>query len=287
MLQELPAQDSVSRNPYLNKDRFSFSILQDSAQGSFTKHHNVPYGQKAMIYMMGHPYYNMKSSPQPYRQLERIVPGQEWIFYLFCSLLLLLAFLRLVFDKYFVDLFRVFLNSSLRQKQIRDQLLQAPLPALFLNIFFVLSGGVFLYFILQHYGLGSGYNKWILMGLTMLGLSFLYTGKYFVLKLSGWIFDRRLAADIYIFIVFLVNKIMGLFLLPVSLFIAFAAPPSRGLMIKVALGGIIALLIYRLIRSYSALRNELKISQLHFVLYMCAFEILPVLLIYRVLMRIF
>jgi hypothetical protein len=43
------------------------------------------------------------------------------------------------------------------------------------------------------------------------------------------------------------------------------------------------LYIYRFIAAYSALYKEIKISGLHFILYLCAFEIAPLLLIYKVL----
>jgi hypothetical protein len=43
--------------------------------------------------------------------------------------------------------------------------------------------------------------------------------------------------------------------------------------------------IYRLVASYKMLRKEIKISGLHFFLYLCAFEIAPLLLIYKVLLN--
>ena len=50
---------------------------------------------------------------------------------------------------------------------------------------------------------------------------------------------------------------------------------------------IIFLLVYRFIVGYAGVRNELQINELHFFLYFCGFEIIPVLLIYRVLVDLF
>ncbi len=43
-------------------------------------------------------------------------------------------------------------------------------------------------------------------------------------------------------------------------------------------------LAYRFIISYKPIRNEIKVSRFHFFVYLCAFEIAPLLLIYKVLL---
>jgi hypothetical protein len=89
--------------------------------------------------------------------LVRYVENRDWIFYFYCGVLIFLSFIQLAFDKYFVDLFRVFFNTSLRQKQLREQLTQAPLPSLLMNILYFISGGVFIYFLADHYSMHTGY----------------------------------------------------------------------------------------------------------------------------------
>jgi hypothetical protein len=59
-------------------------------------------------------------------------------------------------------------------------------------------------------------------------------------------------------------------LLPVVVTVSFAL-----------LGGMLA---YRFIISYRPVRSEIKLNRLHFFLYLCAFEIAPLLLIYKVLL---
>ena len=64
------------------------------------------------------------------------------MFYLIAGIVLLLAFFKYFNSRYFTNLFRVFFNTSLRQSQLTDQLLQAKLPSLLFNLFFILSGGI-------------------------------------------------------------------------------------------------------------------------------------------------
>ena len=55
---------------------------------------------------------------------------KDTTFYVIVGMLLLLAFFRFFFPRYFTNLFRVFFNTSLRQSQLTDQLLQAKFPSL-------------------------------------------------------------------------------------------------------------------------------------------------------------
>jgi len=95
------------------------------------------------------------------------------------------------------------------------------------------------------------------------------------------------AANSYIFIVFVVNKMMGILLLPFLILLAFTVGNVYygGLTISWCIVG--ALLIYRFILTYSAIHNEVKVNPFHFFLYLCAFEIAPLLLVYKGLLLFF
>lgn len=214
-------------------------------------------------------------------QLVRVSPGVEWMFYLFCGILLLLSFLRLAFFKYFLDLFKVFFNTSMRQKQIREQLSQAPLPSLLLNIFFFIIGGTFLYFLMDHYGALPQAPVALVVFLSILGLAALYLGKYVFVTMLGWTFDKKVAAENYLFVVFMVNKMAGLFLLPMTLLMAYTDPTERQVVITLTVIGLVILGIIRLVRAFASINNILKINPLHFIVFVAAFEVIPVLLIYK------
>ncbi|PWT99646.1 MAG: hypothetical protein C5B52_10205 [Bacteroidetes bacterium] len=221
--------------------------------------------------------------PQP----EIIIPSKDWLFYIVMAILLFLALLRTSFSKYFSDMFRIFWHTSFRQKQIRDQLQQAALPSLLFNVFFVLSSGLFAYLVLHQLQSFPSVNHWLLLGICMLIIMVIYLAKFFVLKVAGWIFGQKEAAETYIFIVFLVNKVMSVLLLPAILILAFADPSLQGIALTLSILLLILFIGYRFIRSYTTIRNELRISQLHFFLYICGFELVPVLLIYKLLMNLF
>jgi len=118
-----------------------------------------------------------------------------------------------------------------------------------------------------------------------LALILIYLGKYLFLVFAGWVFNTKEAAGSYIFLVFLVNKVMGVALIPFLLILSFAAPPVVDVAITVSFGMIGVLFAYRYLVSFSAIRNKLKVNVLHFFLYLCAVEVLPLLLIYKLLIN--
>jgi hypothetical protein len=245
------------------------------------------YGRKTGKYLSDHPYYKVMSRAIQLPSLVRNRPETDWIFYLFAICLIFLALIRMAFPKYFYDLFRVFFNSSLRQKQIREQLIQEPLPSLMLNIFFVLSAGGFLYFIARQHGITKPYNQWLAYGFCILLFIIVYLVKFMLLKFMGWVFGKPSEAETYTFIVFMFNKIAGLVLLPVSIVMAFSNFNDAQHVISVGVFLLAILLVYRLIRAYGAIQNSLKINQLHFLLFVFAFEVVPIMVLYKVLIRVF
>lgn len=234
-----------------------------------------------------YPYFNFKTKPVSALPGIKKFNGKETLFYLLISLLLFFALLRQSFPKYFNDLFRLFFRTTIKQRQIREQLMQTPLPSLMLNGFFVISAGLYINFLLQHFQLKPVENFWLLFLYCTLGLSVIYFIKFIGLKLSGWLFNIREAADSYIFIVFVVNKIIGIFLLPFLVLLAFMQGPGYSVALVLSWCGAGLLILYRLVLTYGAVRNQIKVNPFHFFLYLCAFEIAPLLLIYKVLLVFF
>lgn len=215
------------------------------------------------------------------------VYGKELMFYLIVFLLIIFAIIRNTFPKYFNDLFRLFFRRTLKQKQVREQLMQTPFPSLLMNGFFVITGGLYLSFMLQHFKIGEPGNFWLMFLYSCLGLSAAYFIKFAGLKICGWLFSMEEAANSYIFIVFVVNKMIGILLIPFLLIIAFSTGDFYLLGLTFSWFLIALIMIYRVIMTFSIIRNEIKVNPFHFIIYICAFEIAPLLLVYKALLIFF
>ena len=215
---------------------------------------------------------------------ERKPRGMDLIFYVLTGLVAALACIRLIFPKYLRNLFLLFWQTSIRQKQTREQLLQNNLASVLLNVLFVASAGIYLTLYIQ-------FKHWVdipfyhLLLYIVVILFVVYLGKYLFLVFSGWVFNVPDATGAYTFIVFLVNKILGIVLIPFVLMITFSPLPIKQITITISAGLTVLLFLYRYLISFAVIRSNLKVSALHFFLYLCAVELLPLLLIYKVLVN--
>ncbi|ULT38325.1 DUF4271 domain-containing protein [Niabella defluvii] len=64
-------------------------------------------------------------------------------FYIVTGLFLLFAIFKASFDKYFTDLINLFFRRSLKQRQLKQQVVQNSLPSLLFNILFVITAGFY------------------------------------------------------------------------------------------------------------------------------------------------
>ena len=114
-------------------------------------------------------------------------------------------------------------------------------------------------------------------------LGFIYFIKFCMLRFTGWLTGFREETKTYIFIFFLINKIIGIFLVPFIILMAFADMEIVKASILIALVITGLLILMRFFRSFGLLQNQLKVSSFHFLLYIMGIEILPLLLIYKAL----
>ena len=207
--------------------------------------------------------------------------GEEYLFYSLLILLIFYAIMKLLFPKYFTDLFRVYLRTTLKQSQVREQLLQTPLPSLLLNGFFLITGGMYAGFLVEHFKLAPKFSFWQLWLYCSILLSIIYMMKYAGVWLAGWLFNRPDAASSYIFIVFMTNKILGIVVLPFIILLAFGTANiySPALIISITL--VACLFLYRFYLSIGVIRSQARVNLLHFLLYLLAFEALPLLILFK------
>jgi len=269
----LPADTALLAADTLRRDTFAFPPLQVLPQRFDT------------VFYQGHPYFRF-TNPVRLREALHVARGKEALFYTLLGLFLMLALARNGFSRYLQDLFRLFFRSTLKQRQAREQLQQSPLPSLLLNLLFFASAALLLYLLFERNGLGRDLGYWPLFGYATAALAALYLGKFIVLRLVGWIFQVPGAADLYIFIIFTANKIIGMLLLPLLALAAFAGTTlaQAALLLSLILVG--AVLAYRFFLAYLLVQRQVRLNFFHFFLYVAAFEVAPLLLINKLLFRL-
>ncbi len=258
----------------------SITVSKDSiisSPDSLTLNKNLA----VQIQLRQNQFLNIKGTPVRRAVNLKKLKSTDWIFYLMAGLVLIMSLIKFFFSRYFTNLFRVFFNTSLRQSQLTDQLLQAKLPSLFFNVFFILSGGIYIYFLLLQYRLIDSQNQFTILTSCIVVLGMVYFVKFCTLKFSGWITGNSDITNTYIFIIFLICKIIGILLIPFIILMVFSSFSIAYTCTLISLLIIGLLLLLRFFRSYGLLQNVLKISKFHFLLYIAGVEILPILLLYK------
>lgn len=211
-------------------------------------------------------------------QASSMVSG-TMLFYLILGVCFLLAVIRLGFQKYFKDLFRAFFSPTLSQRQLKDQLYQTPFPGFALNLFFTVSAGIYLYLVLLKTGYLTLAEPLYLVVFFMLLFAVIYILKYVVLRICGWLFGLHELMDNYIFTLFLINKVLGIILLPFSLILAFSPSGMAQSFLNISIIFITILFIYRYVRVLPIVKSQGSFRKFHFFLYLCGFEVAPILII--------
>lgn len=274
-----PKKDTVVRDTLTLVDSLAVSkIDRTTGMGS------MPAPQKR-VDLSNHPYFRF-TQPVRLTSTKKEWTGKETLFYSMIALLLFFALIRNGFHRYVEDLLKSYFRTTMKQRQLKEQLIQSPLPSLLLNVFFVLSIGMFLALVLQHFQLGTEIPFWYLYLYCIMGLVGIYTVKYVTLKLLGWVFQVTEATEGYIFIVFTTNKVLGMFLIPFLVVLAFSYGAVNQTAITLSIVVVAGILVYRFFLSYVSLKDKVRVGFIHFLIYLLAFEIAPLLLINKLLFRL-
>lgn len=218
----------------------------------------------------------------------RTLENHSLEFYLLLGLCAMLGAIKSIHPKYFSDVWRGFINPTLGSRQLKDLIQSATFPNLLLNIFSSTVLGLYIYYLI------SIRIDWrfvsvppaLLLGLLILGAVLMHTGKYVFVQFAAWVFGKGPIGEQYNFNVFLVNKILGITLLPFVICFAFLNAKWHSALMVCSLILLGLLYLNRYLRSWNIFAPFVQNSRLHFFMYLCAFEILPMAVLLKFVLMI-
>jgi hypothetical protein len=205
----------------------------------------------------------------------------DWRFYAAVLLVLLFGLLKTAFRKMYDQLVTLMFRSTVKSRQIKEQLQHTTIPSLAFNLLFIISGSLLLMLAVMHYAPEMRMNAFLLWLLCAGGIAAVYFVKFCWLKMTGWIFNEQESAGTYLFFVFFLNKILGIFLIPLIVLLLLSSSQTTEYLLIISYFLIGLFILYRYYLAYGAAQKAIKTSPFHFFLYICAVEITPLLLIYR------
>lgn len=214
--------------------------------------------------------------------IQRQVGNNDVIFYILFFLLFFLGLVKTSFPKYVNSIFSLSFQATFRQTQTKEQMEQNFFPAFMLNVLFVLCGGLFITLFAQLRG-WSKLPFWELFVYATAMLLIIYSVKYIVISFTGWVFNVKEAVAEYRFVVFLINKVLAILLLPLLFLIAYGNYQTKNIAVTIVICLAVLALSMRYLFSLSRIRKNLNLTAFHFFVYLCAAEIVPLLVIYKIL----
>lgn len=218
-----------------------------------------------------------------FESVERTIISKDWLTLLFLISFCLLVLIRFVFRKQF-SLFLVFLFSNKYENQFISK--QDDVINWFSSLLFaiqIISFSTFIYITVIFF-----YPTLIVAPLLFVKIitftTFFIIIKYILEKIISVILDLELYVNTYNFYKLSARNLFGIVLIPINLLLVYYINGNKFIFFSV----ILTFLLYNLIGLFFLLKNyqKLIISKLfYFILYLCALEIAPYLVIYKFLVK--
>jgi TM2 domain-containing membrane protein YozV len=209
---------------------------------------------------------------------------QNWSILILILLFIVLATIRTTSEKYVAQLFQSFFNKGAAIRLFRDKVSNLMHVSFRLDSFFILVIGLLIFQALNHALEPSSDTTLMLFTLSVVSYLSYITLKYSLYRISGFIFDINSEIKEYLFYAKSGNRIMGLILFPITVSLFFFNGVSAEYLLIT--GGIIFVIvrIINILRSMKVIAQKV-FSIYYMILYLCTLEILPLLIMWRILWR--
>lgn len=145
---------------------------------------------------------------------------------------------------------------------------------------FIVNAAIFSYLILYNLYNQSG---WYVFQLCFFGILLVYVVRHIFLSLVSASFPIQKEVSLYGFTIQTFNLFIGIVLIPLNLIIAFGEENIAVPLIYLTTVVIALLIVLRSFRGLLISSRWISSNLFHFFLYLCAFEILPILLLIKVI----
>ncbi|WOD45161.1 DUF4271 domain-containing protein [Hwangdonia lutea] len=193
--------------------------------------------------------------------------------------LAIIATAKLVAPQRFADFFYVLVNSKYLKIYVKDQKFLDKFDALlFSNL--VISASVFCHLVYQYANNTKAVSVNLLFKLVF-GIGTFILIKVLIERLIASLFEIDKLMDQYLFQKITYKNYLGLLLLPINALLIFSIEPTMPVFYTI-MALILVVNISGVITSFKTHQNTIKGNLFYFILYLCALEIAPYVVLYKV-----
>ena len=211
------------------------------------------------------------------QNIHRTIESLDWITFILVGCVILVTVLRVVYPKRFDDFIKLPISNNYFLTKGKFEELKHPFSVLFFLIqVLTLSLFIFLFFLEKR-----EVSATIFIKITLASFTFILI-KTCIEKLIGSIFDIETIINNYIFTKLSYRNFISLFLIVLNFIFYFSVEPTI-LLLFIFSGLIVVLNLFILFINYKNYRSLIFSNFFYFLLYICALEISPYLIIYKVI----
>ena len=211
----------------------------------------------------------------------------DWMLSVIIFSLILFSWIRVGYSRFYRNAIKASYNYFTARRILEEANVTRSRVFYFMNLLFFVNISLFLsqYFNYNHISFFN-LNGILLFFSIFVIIILLYLAKSLFLYLLDFIFLTKGGFSSYVFTVFLYNKMIGFILLPIVSFLPFV-PAHVTLWLFVA-GALIIIILY-VIRIFKGIQLCFKnrLSIFYMILYLCALEILPVMILFKIISSYF
>jgi Domain of unknown function (DUF4271) len=203
--------------------------------------------------------------------------AEDWMLLVFLFSLVTLAYTRANYPLRLARLWNSIWNVRILRQAIREEP-NTPRANLLLNISFFLLVSLVLYLVLKRYQIFPLNTGGLLMYLLLLAcIGAAYAIKVVGIRLVQYLGDNDFGLTEYEYNVFLINRGLGLVLLPAAALLAYWPKNSLSVLVIIVMVVYVFMIVYRMGRGLVNASQQ-GIALFYIFFYICTLEILPIII---------
>jgi len=257
----------------ITKDTLSTEVKQKKLQKSSVE-------TSTKIFLQG-----TTSLPDPIvrKSTSPLKKYNDWLSIFLIFSVVIIGILRISSMKFLRELFNSAFYSQAATKMYSSVNIRNSKPSFVLSFLFFVNTGLFIFEALVFYRATifgqEGFSLLLIVWSVIVGYDVI---KGFLYRMTGFVFDTSFLTGEYLFNAAMLSKVYAIVLLPIISVIPYVNIWMIPNLIKIGVGIFIALYIWQLFRGLKIFFQN-TFSGFYMFLYFCALEILPLVILYKIL----
>lgn len=228
---------------------------------------------------------NTLAQQDKFKIVPKDIPGRvqfDWITILLMASILLLVWIRLINKKYLLSVVKSIVSFQESTSLYREKNSLMEKASFMVNLLFLSNISIFIIQLYLFYGVDiSGIENHVFYFILIGSFVGLFIFRALTSLMIGFLFLQQSVFSEFFHNVNIYTKNMGLFLLPVVIILQFLSYDYLPFIVYTGIFVVVILYLLHIIRSFQIfIRKNVSIS--YMILYLCAFEFAPFLIIYKI-----